>query len=161
MDIEDLKLRPAPRVQVIVCRGNKVLMARHEDDEGSIWCLPGGALEEEETPEEGALRELREEAGVEGRVVHIVGQGYDDNGTIDTYTYWVDIGDQEPKLGHDPELEGGSAILTDIQWKALREIPERDRTFLWRGGLLSIPQFWDEVRRWGDELSYPGNSGVA
>jgi len=136
-------------------------MARHEDEDGSIWCLPGGALEEGETPEEGALRELLEEACVEGRLLRQTGCALDVHGRNDTYTYLVDIGDQEPKLGRDPELEGGSAILTDIQWLALREIPERDRAFLWRAGLLSVPGFFDEVRRWGDEVSYPATQADA
>jgi len=161
MEIDELKLRPAPRVQAIVCRDGKVLMASHEDEDGSVWCIPGGALEEGETPEEGALRELREEAGVEGRIVALIGQGFSAQGEIDTYTYWVDIGDQEPSLGHDPELEGAETILVDIQWKALSEVPERDRVFLWRAGLLSVPGIFDEVRSWGDEVSYPddGYSG--
>jgi len=40
--------------------------------EGETWLLPGGRLESGETPEEGAKREVREEAGID---VDIVGLG--------------------------------------------------------------------------------------
>lgn len=130
-------------------------MAKHRERDQVYWCLPGGALECDETLEEGALRELREEAGVDGRILRLVGQGLDDRGNIDTYTFWVDIGDQEPALGHDPEVDHGTPILVGIEWLSPREIPERDRVFLWRAGLLSVPGFLDEVAAWGDEVSYP------
>jgi ADP-ribose pyrophosphatase YjhB (NUDIX family) len=155
MNTGELKKRTAARVQSIVCRDGRILMAKHEEKGVSYWCLPGGALEEGESPEDGALRELREEAGVEGRILRLVGQGLDERGEIDAYTFLVDIGRQEPKLGHDPEVEQGSEILVDVQWLSLREIPERDRVFLWRAGLLNVPGFLDEVERWGDDPSYP------
>jgi len=156
MDIEDLKRRTATRVQAIVCRDGRVLMAKHEEDGIAYWCIPGGALEEGETPEEGALRELKEEASVDGRIVSLIGQGLNEHGEIDTLCFRVDIGEQVPMLGHDPEVEGSEAILTDVQWLSLREMPERDRVFLWRAGLLSVPGFLDEISDWGDDVSYPG-----
>jgi 8-oxo-dGTP diphosphatase len=156
MNIEELKRRHAPRVQAIVRRGSQILMVKHRDEDGEIWCLPGGALEEGETPEEGALRELREEAGIEGRVVRRLATAFDERGSVVAHTYLVDIGSQQPTLGHDPELEGGPSVLVDVRWRPLREIPERDRVFLWRDGLLGVEGFLDEVAAWGDDPSYPG-----
>lgn len=130
-------------------------MAKHREGDQQYWCLPGGALETDESPEEGAVRELREEAGVDGRIVRLVGQAPDDRGEVDTCTYWVEIGDQEPVLGHDPEVDPDCPILIGVEWLALREIPERDRVFLWRAGLLRVPGFLDEVASWGDAISYP------
>jgi ADP-ribose pyrophosphatase YjhB (NUDIX family) len=37
------------------------------------WSLPGGALEDDETPEEACARETLEETGVEIRIEHLVG----------------------------------------------------------------------------------------
>ena len=39
----------------------------------------------------------------------------------------------------------------------LNEMSEKDRAFMWRYGLLEIPEFCEEVMYWGDTISYPGN----
>ena len=39
----------------------------------------------------------------------------------------------------------------------LNEMSEKDRAFMWRYGLLEIPEFCEEVMTWGDTISYPGN----
>ena len=57
------------RAQCIVCRDNRVLMVKHSQDGEEWWCLPGGGIEEEESPEEASLRELFEECSVRGRIV--------------------------------------------------------------------------------------------
>ena len=73
----------------------------------------------------------------------------------ETYSFLVEIGDQTPSLGSDPDVPEGREVLADVQWLRLREIPERDRTFLWAAGLLGIPVFWQEVENWGNDPSYP------
>ena len=144
-----------PRVQAIVVREGRVLMVKHRQDGEEWWCLPGGALEAEETPEQGALRELREECNVGGEVVRQTSYAstHDDN----PHSFLVDIGDQNPSLGYDPEVAEGkqTPALVDMQWLRLSEIPERDRTFLWAAGLLAVEGFLSEVESWGSDTSYP------
>jgi 8-oxo-dGTP pyrophosphatase MutT (NUDIX family) len=49
------------RSQGIVVRNGKILMALHHEN-GNAWrCLPGGAIEKGEIPEDATLRELLEE----------------------------------------------------------------------------------------------------
>ncbi len=51
-----------------------VLLLRRAVDPGSgAWDLPAGYLEPGESPEEGALRETREEAGLDVQLVRLVG----------------------------------------------------------------------------------------
>ena len=143
-----------PRVQAIVARDGRVLMVKHRHNAEEWWCLPGGAQEAGETPEQGALRELREECNVDGVIVRQtshVSYAPDD----ETYTFLVDIGDRNPSLGQDPEVPEGRQVLVDMQWFPLSEISERDRTFLWAAGLLGVEDFLSEVLNWGSDTSYP------
>jgi len=143
-----------PRVQAIVVRDDAILMVKHQQDGLEWWCLPGGAQEAGETPEQGALRELREECNVDGVVLrqtsHVRYAPEDE-----TYSFLVDIGNQTPSLGSDPDVPPGCEVLADVQWLRLPEIPERDRTFLWAAGLLGISVFWKEIENWGNDPSYP------
>jgi ADP-ribose pyrophosphatase YjhB (NUDIX family) len=105
--------------------------------------------------EAAALRELREECSVDGRFIRRTSIYVDPFGG-ETVTFLVDIGEQSPRLGHDPELSAHEQILIDVRWLTLREIPERDRAFLWAAGLLGIECFLEEVAAWDDHPSYPG-----
>jgi mutator protein MutT len=55
----------------IIERGGEYLMARRRDI--GWWNLPGGGLEVGETVEQGVAREVREEVGIEIRIVRLVG----------------------------------------------------------------------------------------
>jgi 8-oxo-dGTP pyrophosphatase MutT (NUDIX family) len=142
------------RAQCIVHRGKNILMAKHRMDGVEWWCLPGGRVEPFENPSGAALRELEEECCIRGRILRQTGHMIDGYG-LESVTFLIDIGDQEPHMGVDPEFINTDQILVDVRWLTLAEIPERDRAFLWAAGLLSIPEFLDEVSHWGDELSYP------
>lgn len=129
-------------------------MAKHRLRRLEYWCLPGGGLEESETLEEGVLREVREECNVDGRVLRLTSNLIEVSG-VESFTYLVDIGDQEASLGHDPEVNPKAPILVDLQWLALDEVPERDRAFLWQAGLMTVPGFLEQVEGWGDAVSCP------
>lgn len=144
-----------PRAQCIVHRGAKILMVKHRENDQEYWCIPGGAVEPGETPEHAVLRELEEECGVQGKPIRQLSyHDYGDYGGI-TVTFLVDIGTQTPHKGNDPELGRDSQILAEVAWLSLKEIPERDRAFLWAAGLLGVPEFFSEVEKWRDDKSYP------
>lgn len=145
------------RAQCIVHRGSKLLMVRLEVGEETWWCLPGGGVDPGELPAEAALRELAEECCVKGRIIRQIShQIYSEEDQ--TITFLVDIGDQQPVLGTDPEFENSKQMLVEMKWLQLDEIPERDRAFLWAAGLLGIAEFLESVSGWGNETSYPGES---
>ncbi len=55
----------------VVFLGNSVLMLRKINGD---WVLPKGKLEVDETAAQAALREVREETGVKGRIIDFLGE---------------------------------------------------------------------------------------
>lgn len=145
------------RSQAVVCRNGKLLLVEHKMKGRDFFNLPGGGIEEEETPEEAALRELFEEAGVKGRIVRPLAIEYKPDLQSRIFSFLVEIPDQaQPKKGLDPELPLEEQTIIGVTWLALDEIPERDRAYLFGAGLMRIPEFHDEVLTWPDDvISYP------
>jgi 8-oxo-dGTP pyrophosphatase MutT (NUDIX family) len=87
------------------------------------WCLPNGHLEQGETPEQAAVREIEEETGIRGRVVRSLG-------TIE-YRFSAE-GRRVHKLVHHYLLEalGGTLSIEgdpdqeaiDVAWVPLQEL---------------------------------------
>ncbi len=66
---------PLPCVAALVRNSkNEVLLVKRGVEPGKgEWALPAGFIEIDETPEGACLRELREETGLEGEIVRLVG----------------------------------------------------------------------------------------
>lgn len=100
------------------------------DDEGRIllmerpgggrWCLPGGALEVSESPEAGAVRETREETGLEVEPRELVG-AYRRGPTAEFPHATV-------QLPYRCTVTGGSLQLShegeDLQYWPIEDVPE-------------------------------------
>jgi ADP-ribose pyrophosphatase YjhB (NUDIX family) len=50
-----------------------LLVKRSVEPKKGFWCLPGGFMELDETPEQAALRELKEETGLAGKIDMLLG----------------------------------------------------------------------------------------
>ena len=76
-----------PRASLILIAEQEVLLIYRENAKGTYYVLPGGKVEEGETPAEAASRELIEEAGIKVDIVKELGEFMDT--TIDHHVYFL------------------------------------------------------------------------
>jgi 8-oxo-dGTP pyrophosphatase MutT (NUDIX family) len=86
------------------------------------WSLPGGAVEDGETPEQACVREAREETGAEVEVRELVGR-YGLVGGFESYAFVCEVAAGEPALQPTGEL-------SDVCWLAPADIPQPQSNIL-------------------------------
>lgn len=99
----------------------KVLLIQRENEPfKEAWALPGGFLDVEETLEEGAKRELKEETGLQiSRVQQLKAfgePGRDPRGRTISIVFWGEV--------FSEEVVEGSDDAKDAKWFDLDQLPE-------------------------------------
>lgn len=123
---------PVPAVGVVCLRGDNVLLIRRgAPPRVGEWSLPGGRIEPGEGVRAAALRELREETGVEARLIgliDVVDGVFPDAGRhyvlIDFAAEWLS---GEPTAGDDAAEAAFfpiSEALNLVAWSETRRIIE-------------------------------------
>jgi len=102
---------PLPVALAIPIRNQRfLLIKRGIAPRKGAWGFPSGFIESGETPEEACLRELKEETGISGRIVKLVGVRWLDDkevyGDMLVVMYLVALNDGEPAAGSDEEDVG-------------------------------------------------------
>lgn len=100
-----------------------VLIAKHDRRGRLVWSLPKGHVEEGETLEQTAVREVYEETGVTAEVIDPLGE-------VD---YWFVLQDRKiHKTVHhfllrwvSGELSDRDVEVVEVAWVPLSEIPDR------------------------------------
>ena len=114
------------RVCGAILRDCQILMVHHIHDGRDYWTLPGGHVEDAETPEQAVVREIQEETGLETGIQKVL---FDEEGA---YTRETDLcrcfllkplrPTEEPELGTDPEedhLDPQVRMLRELRWCSL------------------------------------------
>ena len=134
--------RPAVTTDTLVFRWGDhcievLLIKRKKEPYLGFWALPGGFLEIEETPEDGAMRELREETGLDIEVLKEVGTfgeiDRDPRGRTITIAFYTFINQTGP-------MPVAKSDAVEIGWTSVKELPEMafDHKEILQEGLLKL-----------------------
>lgn len=118
------------RACVVVLEHDRVLMVRQTYRGETFWTFPGGGLLPDESPGDAAIREAKEEVGLDVEIITLLCQTVRATTTGTYYCYLARVVGGEARLGHDPELPVDAQELHATQWYTLeqvREHPEVDR----------------------------------
>ena len=110
-------------VGAVVLRGEKVLLGKHSPSRGGPWVgkwiCPGGGLHFGEGLEEGAIREVHEETGLNIRIVRYIVTF--DRTFHDMHVIYMDFLAEVPDAYAEPRA---SSDLHEVQWFTKKEISE-------------------------------------
>lgn len=101
-----------------VLKGKVLLLRRAIEPRRGTWTCPGGFLEIEETTEEGARREAREEVGIEVGDLRLLGVYSRPQGGIVVVAYLASLDDGQVRLGHEA-LETAFFAPHEVPWDDL------------------------------------------
>lgn len=130
------------RVVITNDEKDKILMVRQHHEDRDIWMVPGGGIEEGENSIEAAVRETKEETGLDIEIVgvawHIEEVSPERGQRFVNYMLGEVIGG-ELGLGRDPEFDDAHQVLREVRFMTREEIGELEHIY---------PKFFnDEI--WG------------
>ncbi|MCL2190103.1 MAG: NUDIX domain-containing protein [Defluviitaleaceae bacterium] len=112
------------QARCIILRGTQILFVNQMVNGQLRQVFIGGGIEENETPTQAVLRELQEEAHVQGEI--IFGPAIIQTATAKEYIFLVSIPENtQPILGNDPELPPDKQDMQGLLWRdAIAEVEQ-------------------------------------
>lgn len=129
-------------VRVIIPKDGKILMVKQHHEDKDIWMVPGGGIEAGENSIDAAVREAKEETGLDIEVTGVawhIEEVSPERGQRFVNYMIGEIKGGSLALGSDPELDSDKQVLREVRFMSQEEIAELEHVY---------PKFFnDEI--WG------------
>ena len=139
-------------VNICIIQNGKILLTRREDFE--VWCLPGGAVDEGEPIVRAALRETREEIGLEVELTRLI--GLYSQLSLPSFVWHIASFAARPVGG---ELRADPSEVIEIAWFGRDELPA-DLMITHRRRILDAFENAPETVVWTQNLDSPLPEGT-
>jgi len=140
-------------VNISIIQNSKILLTKREDFE--VWCLPGGAVDEGESIAQAAIREAREETGLEVELTRLIGL-YSQPNTSSSFVWHFASFAAYPIGG---ELKADPSEVIEMGYFAPDELPVDLLVTHERRILDAFSDVGGGVA-WSQEIEYPFNSDI-
>ena len=126
---------------VILDKDNRILMVKQHHEDKDIWMVPGDGIEEGESSMAAAVREMKEETGLDVEIDRLIWhtEEVSDRGQRFVNFFMGRIKGGELALGADPEFDNDHQVLREVRFMSREEIenieylyPEYLRDEFWR-----------------------------
>lgn len=122
---------PVTHAGAVAVRDGRVLLVRSTARNAIEWVLPKGHIESGENAEDAALRELREEAGVVGRIVRPLETQRLPNGAVVAWFLVEALDDVEPAEHREPRWLTFENAMQLATFQETREVLRRAEEAVW------------------------------
>jgi len=119
------------RVRAVIIQDNRILTIKRTKPEELFWCCPGGEVEVGESKEIALKREIKEELGVEIKILKLLtelaSQKPETKGQLE-YFYLCEIvgGDLGSGTGPEYQKDSGYVGRYELEWLSIIDLPDFD-----------------------------------
>jgi 8-oxo-dGTP diphosphatase len=110
----------------------RVLMVKQVHEGRDLWLVPGGGIEAGENSKEAAVREVREETGLEVKIKRLiwhVEEVSEERGQRFVNFFLAELGGGTLGLGKDPEFDEDHQVLREVKFLSKKEIMSLERVY--------------------------------